>query len=150
MARTHGGSALTGRKITLAHSLQSRVSSKRSRNWLSTVAAAPSTGIPLGIDFSLSLTYSIPSLIYGFLRSLNVRFASLNPATIPTVNPITRWELFVYEPPRIELVTGGISTESVESSSDLRLVWVLRILFLLVFSLKTVMMMKRLYGPKEP
>jgi len=48
-----------------------------------------------------------------------VRSAGLNPTTIPTVNSITGWELVVYEPPRIELVTGGISIESVESSSNL-------------------------------
>ena len=48
-----------------------------------------------------------------------MRSVGLNPATIPIMNLITGWELVVYEPPRIELVTGEISIESVESSSDL-------------------------------
>jgi len=48
-----------------------------------------------------------------------VRTASLNPTPIPTMNPITGWELVVCEPPRIELMTRGILIESVESSSNL-------------------------------
>ena len=47
-----------------------------------------------------------------------MRSVGLNPTIIPTVNLITRRELVVYEPFRIELVTGGIFTESVKSSSN--------------------------------
>jgi len=48
-----------------------------------------------------------------------VRSVGLNPTTIPTVNPITGYELVVYELPKIEMVTGGISTKSVEGSRNL-------------------------------
>ena len=119
MARTHGGSASTGRKTMHPHSHQSRVSSKRSKNWLSTVATAPLSGISSGMNLPPSPTYSMPSSLYGFLRSLNVRSVGLNPTTVSIVNPINGWALVVYEPPIIELVTREILTESFESSSNL-------------------------------
>ena len=71
------------------------------------------------MEFSPCPTYSIPSSVYGFLRSLDVRSISLNPAIIPTMNPITGWELFVYELPKIELVIG----EFRPSQSKVQMIW---------------------------
>ena len=48
-----------------------------------------------------------------------MRSVGLNPTTIPTMNLITGWELVVYEPPKIEMVIGGILTGSIESSRNL-------------------------------
>jgi len=75
---------------------------------------SPSNPAP-GMSIVPPLSYSISAPIFEFMKSLDLRSVVLNPRMIPSVNPITGWELVEYNPTKIEKE----AVASVECERDL-------------------------------
>jgi len=56
--------------------------------------------------------------IFGFLKSLDLQLVGLNLDMVPSVNPITGWEIVVYDPAVAESRFEGNKAESVGQSKD--------------------------------
>jgi len=72
-----------------------------------------------GYGTSPSPSFSISPSIFGFLKSLDLQSVGLKTDVIPFVNPITGWELVVYDLRVAESRVGGILSESVEYTVDM-------------------------------
>ena len=71
----------------------------------------------MGMENTSSPSFSITT-IFGFLKSLDLHSVGLNLDMILSVNPITGWEIVVYDPIVAEPRLGGDKTESVRKSKD--------------------------------
>jgi len=70
-------------------------------------------GVLMGIENTPSPSFWITPFVFGFLKSLDLHLVGLNPDMMPSINPITGWEIVVYDLVVAESRLGGDKTESV-------------------------------------
>ena len=124
MARTRGGSVSSGHKASHPQSLWSKLG-RKTRVALSTQAVASSTSIALTDNSTVdgsSLPFSIIPSIFGFFKSLDLGIVGMKREELPSVNPITGWELIVYDPSVARSKLDETQSGSVEDSVGVHVV----------------------------
>jgi len=122
MVRTHGSQASSKLKTSYLRSLRDQQSRKRGGVGMSSEGTSPASSSPqtvsIGMENTPSPSFSITSPIFGFLKSLDLKSADLNPDMVPLVHLIAGWEIVVYDPVVAESKLRGNEAESVGEWKD--------------------------------